>query len=179
MLGLPEYQREKQSFEEWTNKAIKMIKRGYNVEKLLDKIEKGYSPSPEENQIRKIYVAKLKSDYDANPTPELEKKLIRYTQLNDIVNSQLGRQLRSLADVTEPRQTLADFVISKMEANNVDELTEKQRKQVEKQYEEIKKKEEDVEAKLEINDELNAQLLAETVFKEEKAKKKPYQKTKD
>ena len=179
MLGLPEYQREKQSFEEWTNKAIKMIKRGYNVEKLLDKIEKGYSPSPEENQIRKIYVAKLKSDYDANPTPELEKKLIRYTQLNDIVNSQLGRQLRSLADVTEPRQTLADFVISKMEANNVDELTEKQRKQVEKQYEEIKKKEEDVEAKLEINDELNAQLLAETVFKEEKAKRKPYQKTKD
>jgi hypothetical protein len=179
MLGLPEYQREKQSFEEWTNKAIKMIKRGYNVEKLLDKIEKGYSPSPEENQIRKIYVAKLKSDYDANPTPELEKKLIRYTQLNDIVNSQLGRQLRSLADVTEPRQTLADFVISKMEANNVDELTEKQRKQVEKQYEEIKKKEVDVEAKLEINDELNTQLLAETVFKEEKAKRKPYQKTKD
>jgi GNAT superfamily N-acetyltransferase len=180
MLGLPEYQREKQSFEEWTNKAIKMIKRGYNVEKLLDKMEKGnYSPTPEENQIRKIYVAKLKSDYDANPTPELEKKLIRYTQLNDIVNSQLGRQLRSLADVTEPRETLADFVISKMEANNVDELTEKQRKQVEKQYEEIKKKEEDVEAKLEINDELNAQLLAETVFKEEKAKRKPYQKTKD
>ena len=179
MLGLPEYQREKQSFEEWTNKAIKMIKRGYNVEKLLDKIEKGYSPSPEENQIRKIYVAKLKSDYDANPTPELEKKLIRYTQLNDIVNSQLGRQLRSLADVTEPRETLADFVISKMEANNVDELTEKQRKQVEKQYEEIKKKEVDVEAKLEINDELNTQLLAETVFKEEKAKRKPYQKTKD
>jgi hypothetical protein len=179
MLGLPEYQREKQSFEEWTNKAIKMIKRGYNVDKLLDKIEKGYSPSPEENQIRKIYVAKLKSDYDANPTPELEKKLIRYTQLNDIVNSQLGRQLRSLADVTEPRETLADFVISKMEANNVDELTEKQRKQVEKQYEEIKKKEVDVEAKLEINDELNTQLLAETVFKEEKAKRKPYQKTKD
>jgi GNAT superfamily N-acetyltransferase len=180
MLGLPEYQREKQSFEEWTNKAIKMIKRGYNVEKLLDKMEKGnYSPTPEENQIRKIYVAKLKSDYDANPTPELEKKLIRYAQLNDIVNSQLGRQLRSLADVTEPRETLADFVISKMEANNVDELTEKQRKQVEKQYEEIKKKEEDVEAKLEINDELNAQLLAETVFKEEKAKRKPYQKTKD
>ena len=180
ILGLPEYQREKQSFEEWTNKAIKMIKRGYNVEKLLDKMEKGnYSPTPEENQIRKIYVAKLKSDYDANPTPELEKKLIRYTQLNDIVNSQLGRQLRSLADVTEPRETLADFVISKMEANNVDELTEKQRKQVEKQYEEIKKKEEDVEAKLEINDELNAQLLAETVFKEEKAKRKPYQKTKD
>ena len=180
MLGLPEYQREKQSFEEWTNKAIKMIKRGYNVEKLLDKMEKGnYSPTPEENQIRKIYVAKLKSDYDANPTPELEKKLIRYTQLNDIVNSQLGRQLRSLADVAEPRETLADFVISKMEANNVDELTEKQRKQVEKQYEEIKKKEEDVEAKLEINDELNAQLLAETVFKEEKAKRKPYQKTKD
>jgi hypothetical protein len=157
-----------------------MIKRGYNVEKLLDKMEKGnYSPTPEENQIRKIYVAKLKSDYDANPTPELEKKLIRYTQLNDIVNSQLGRQLRSLADVTEPRETLADFVISKMEANNVDELTEKQRKQVEKQYTEIKKKEEDVEAKLEINDELNTQLLAETVFKEEKAKRKPYQKTKD
>jgi len=179
MLGLPEYQRQKQSFEEWTNKAIKMIKRGYNVEKLLDKMEKGYSPTPEENQIRKIYVAKLKSDYEANPTPELEKKFKRYTLLNDIANSQAGSQLRSLADVAEPRETLADYANSKMEANNVDELTEKQREQVKKQYEEIKKKEQDVEAKLEINDELNAQLLAETVFKEEKAKRKPYQKTKD
>ena len=179
MLGLPEYQRQKQSFEEWTNKAIKMIKRGYNVEKLLDKMEKGYLPTPEENQIRKIYIAKLKSDYEANPTPELEKKFKRYTLLNDIANSQAGSQLRSLADVADPRETLADFVISKMEANNVDELTEKQREQVKKQYEEVKKKEEDVEAKLEINDELNTQLLAETVFKEEKAKRKPYQKTKD
>ena len=179
MLGLPEYQRERESFEQWTNDAIKAIKRGYNVDKLLDKMQKGYVPTPAENQIRKIYVAKLKSDYDKNPSAELEKKLIKYTQLNDIANSQAGRALRSLADVADPRETLADFVISKMEANNVDELTEKQREQVKKQYEEVKKKEEDVEAKLEINDELNTQLLAENVFKEEKAKRKPYQKTKD
>lgn len=179
MLGLPEYQRERESFEQWTNDAIKAIKRGYNVDKLLDKMQKGYVPTPAENQIRKIYVAKLKSDYDKNPSTELEKKLIKYTQLNDIANSQAGRTLRSLADVADPRETLADFVISKMEANNVDELTEKQRGQVKKQYEEVKKKEEDVEAKLEINDELNTQLLAENAFKEEKAKRKPYQKTKD
>lgn len=179
MLGLPEYERERESFEKWTSNAIKAIKRGYNVDKLLDKMQKGYVPTPEENQIRKIYVAKLKSDYDKNPSTELEKKLIKYTQLNDIANSQTGRALRSLADVADPRETLADFVISKMEANNVDELTEKQRDQVKKQYEEVKKKEKDVEAKLEINDELNAQLLAENAFKEEKAKRKPYQKTKD
>jgi hypothetical protein len=179
MLGLPEYQREKQSFEEWTNKAIKMIKKGYNVEKLLDKIEKGYSPSPEENQIRKIYVAKLKSDYDANPTPELEKKLIRYTQLNDIVNSQLGRQLRSLADVTDARETLADYATAKMEANEVDQLTDKQREQVEKQYKEIKKKEEEKAAKFEINEQLNTQLLAEGAIEEAKKARKPYQKTRD
>jgi hypothetical protein len=74
-LGLPEYERKKQTFEEWTNKAIKMLNKGYDVEKLLDKMEKGYSPTPEENQIRKIYIAKLQSDYEANPTPELEKKL--------------------------------------------------------------------------------------------------------
>lgn len=178
-LGLPEYERKKQTFEEWTNKAIKMLNKGYDVEKLLDKMEKGYSPTPEENQIRKIYIAKLQSDYEANPTPELEKKLIRYALLNDIANSQAGSQLRSLADVADPRETLADYATAKMEANYVDQLTDKQREQVKKQYEEIKKKEEDVESKLEINDELNAQLLAETVFKEEKAKRKPYQKTKD
>lgn len=180
MLGLPEYERERQTFEQWTNNAIRAIKRGYNVEKLLDKIvNQKYSPSPEENQIRKIYIAKLKSDYIANPTAELEKKLIRYTQLNDIVNSQIGRQLRSLADVAEPRETLADFVVSKMEANGVDELTEKQRNEVKKQYEDIKKKQDDVEAKLLINDDLNSELLAESVFKEEKVKRKPYQKTRD
>lgn len=179
LLGLPEYESEKQSFEKWTDEAIRMLKKGYNVDKLLDRMQKGEVPTPVENQIRKIYVAKLKQDYLANPSAELEKKLIKYTQLNDIANSQAGRALRSLADVADPRETLADFVISKMEANNVDELTEKQRDQVKKQYEEVKKKEEDVEAKLEINDELNTQLLAETVFKEEKAKRKPYQKTKN
>jgi len=179
LLGLPEYESEKQSFEKWTDEAIRMLKKGYNVDKLLDRMQKGEVPTPVENQIRKIYVAKLKQDYLANPSAELEKKLIKYTQLNDIANSQAGRALRSLADVADPRETLADFVISKMEANNVDELTEKQREQVKKQYEEVKKKEEDVEAKLEINDELNTQLLAENAFKEEKAKRKPYQKTKD
>ena len=179
LLGLPEYESEKQSFEKWTDEAIRMLKKGYNVDKLLDRMQKGEVPTPVENQIRKIYVAKLKQDYLANPSAELEKKLIKYTQLNDIANSQAGRALRSLADVADPRETLADFVISKMEANNVDELTEKQRGQVKKQYEEVKKKEEDVEAKLEINDELNTQLLAENAFKEEKAKRKPYQKTKD
>jgi hypothetical protein len=180
MLGLPEYQRQKQSFEEWTNKAIKMIKKGYNVEKLLDKMEKNnYVPTPEENQIRKIYVAKLKSDYDKNPSAELEKKLIRYTEINDIVNSAAGRQLRSLADVTDPRETLADYVIAKMEANGVDELTDKQRKEVEKQYKEVKKKEEEKAAKFEINEELNTQLLAEGEIQEVKKARKPYEKSRD
>ena len=180
MLGLPEYQRQKQSFEEWANKAIKMIKKGYNVEKLLDKMEKNnYVPTPEENQIRKIYVAKLKSDYDKNPSAELEKKLIRYTEINDIVNSAAGRQLRSLADVTDPRETLADYVIAKMEANGVDELTDKQRKEVEKQYKEVKKKEEEKAAKFEINEELNTQLLAEGEIQEVKKARKPYEKSRD
>jgi hypothetical protein len=179
-LGLPEYERERQTFEQWTNSAIRSLKRGYNVEKLLDKIvNQGYSPSPEENQIRKIYIAKLKSDYDANPTAELEKKLIRYTQLNDIVNSQIGRQLRSLADVSDPRETLADFVVSKMRANLVDELTDEQRSKVEKQYNEIKKAQEEADIKFKNNSELNAKLLAEDAFEEQKKVRKPYQKTKD
>lgn len=179
LLGLPEYQRERESFEQWTNDAIKAIKRGYDVEKLLDKMAKGYSPTPVENQIRKIYVAKLKSDYDKTPSTELEKKLIRYTELNDLANSTAGRQLRSIADVAEPRETLADFVIAKMKAAGVDELTEKQRKQVEKQYEEVKEKEAESQAKFETNDELNAKLLAEETVKNEKKARKPYQKTKD
>ena len=179
LLGLPEYQRERESFEQWTNDAIKAIKRGYDVEKLLDKMAKGYSPTPVENQIRKIYVAKLKSDYDKTPSTELEKKLIRYTELNDLANSTAGRQLRSIADVAEPRETLADFVIAKMKAAGVDELTEKQRKQVEKQYEEVKEKEAESQAKFETNDELNAKLLAEQTVKNEKKARKPYQKTKD
>lgn len=179
LLGLPEYQRERESFEQWTNDAIKAINKGYDVEKLLDKMAKGYSPTPVENQIRKIYVAKLKSDYDKNPSAELEKKLIRYTELNDLANSTAGRQLRSIADVAEPRETLADFVVAKMKAIGVDELTEKQRKEVEKQYEEIKKKEAESQAKFESNDELNAKLLAEDVVKKEKKERKPYQKTKD
>ena len=179
MLGLPEYKKERETFEQWTNDAIKAIKRGYDVEKLLDKMAKGHSPTPVENQIRKIYIAKLKSDYDKNPSAELEKKLIRYTELNDLVNSVAGRQLRSIADVAEPRETLADFVVAKMKAVGVDELTEKQRKQVEKQYQEVKEKEAESQAKFETNDELNAKLLAEETVKNEKKARKPYQKTKD
>ncbi len=179
MLGLPEYQRKKESFEQWTNDAIKAIKRGYDVEKLLDKMAKGYSPTPAENQIRKIYIAKLKSDYGKNPSAELERKFIKYTELNDLANSAAGRQLRSIADVAEPRETLADFVVAKMKAVGVDELTEKQRKQVEKQYQEIKEKEAESQAKFETNDELNAKLLAEETIKNEKKARKPYQKTKD
>ena len=135
---LPEYEKTPQSFEEWNNEAEKKIKDGYDVEKLMDKIEKGHDPDPVENAIRKIYIATLDAEIAKNPTDALLAKQKRFIEIGDLANSRAGRNLVSLKGEGSPLSSISDFYVAAMEAKNVDKLTEAEKAEVQKDYEEVK-----------------------------------------
>jgi len=137
--GLPEYQREPQSFEQWNNEAERLLKNGYDVEKLMNKIEFGnHIPNEVENAIRKIYYATIDAEVAKNPTDELLAKQKRIAQVGDVANTRLGRGLVSLKGEGSPLSSISDFYVSAMEAKNTDKLTDTEKAEVKKDYEEVK-----------------------------------------
>jgi len=137
--ALPEYQKEPQSFEQWNNEAEKAIKDGYDVEKLMDKIEAGHDPTPVENAIRKIYIATIDAEIAKNPTDELLAKQKRFIQIGDLANSRAGRNLVSLKGEGSPLSSISDFYVAKMEAAGVDRLTDQQKKETKEAFDNVQK----------------------------------------
>jgi len=163
--ALPEYQKEPQSFEQWNNEAEKAIKEGYDVEALMDRLEKGElgrdMPIEVENAIRKIYVATLDAEIAKNPTDALLAKQKRFIEIGDVVNSQLGRGLVSLKGEGSPLSSISDFYVAKMEAAGVDKLTEQQKKETKEAFDKVQKADENATAAMEAYREEIAKLKAE------------------
>jgi hypothetical protein len=174
---LPEYQKEPQSFEQWNDDAEKLIKSGYDVEKLMDRIEKGHDPTPVENAIRKIYIATIDAEIARNPTDELLAKQKRFIEIGDLSNSRAGRNLVSLKGDGSPLASISDFYVAKMEAVGADKLTEAQKEEVKKQWDEVQKADSDADAKLKMLEEENAKLKAQVELnKTKKQIQKPKEK---
>ena len=176
-LDMEEYEKESQSFEEWADKAQKMIEKGYNIDALIDRMSTGdYAATPVENAIRKIYAATLEQELAKGiPSDELLAKAKRFTEAESLANSAAGRYLGSLrgkADLTNPTSIL-DFYVAKMEINGVDELTETQKKEVKDQFDAVNKANEEANAKIQKLEALNAKLLAEAELSQLKKSKKP------
>ncbi len=167
--ALPEYQKSPESFEQWNSEAEQKIKDGYNVEALMDRIEKGHDPTPVENAIRKIYIATLDAEIAKNPTDELLAKQKKFIEIGDLANSRAGRNLVSLKGEGSPLATLSDFYVAKMQAVGKDVLTEEQKAEVKKQYEEVQRTQEDASTKIALLEEENAKLKAELEVKKIKA----------
>lgn len=176
MRALPEYEKSPQTFEAWNTEAEKLVKEGYDVEKLMDKIEQGHDPTPVENAIRKIYIATLDAEIARNPTDELLAKQKRFIEIGDLANSRAGRNLVSLKGEGSPLSTISDFYVAKMGAAGVEKLTEQQKKDTKEAFENVQKSEENAKAALKLYEDEIAKLKAENEIL--KQKKETTKKTK-
>ena len=173
---LPEYEKEPQTFEAWNNEAEQKIKDGYDVEKLMNEIEKGKDPTPVENAIRKIYIATLDAEIAKNPTDALLSKQKRFIEIGDLANSRAGRNLVSLKGENSPLSSISDFYVAKMDALGAETLTEAQKAEVKKQYEYVQETQSDAAAKIKLLEEENAKLRAEAEVKSTKSTTKKQKK---
>ena len=153
-------------------KAEKIIKKGYDINKLIDKM---YNPeevlNPIENAISNLYKQSLLSEIDKNPSDENLALAKRFLDARDQANSRAGAQLQSLKGEA-PEVSVLDFYVNKMEDNNTDILTDKQKEEAKKEYEDIKAKLDIVEAKNKELEKLNTELLAQKAIDEQKTVKK-------
>ena len=153
-------------------KAEKIIKKGYDINKLIDKM---YNPeevlNPIENAISNLYKQSLLSEIDKNPSDENLALAKRFLDARDQANSRAGAQLQSLKGEA-PEVSVLDFYVNKMEDNNTDILTDKQKEEAKKEYEDIKAKLDIVEAKNKELEKLNIELLAQKAIDEQKTVKK-------
>ena len=153
------------------DKAQEMIKKGYDMNKLIDKM---YNPeevlNPLENAISNLYKQSLLSEIEKNPSNENLALAKRFLDARDQANSRAGAALQSLKG--EAPKTILDFYVNKMEDNNTDILTDKQKEEAKKEYEGIKAKLDIVEAKNKELEKLNSELLAQKAIDEQKDIKK-------
>ena len=179
---LPEYEKTPQSFEQWNNEAERLIREGYDVDGLMNRLEKGELgkdvPIEVESAIRKIYVATLDAEIAKNPTDELLAKQKRFVEIGDVVNTKLGRGLVSLKGVGSPLDTISDFYVAKMEAAGVDKLTPSQKRETKEAFDNVQKADENAAAAMEKYREEIANLKAENELLRQKKTpaKKPAEK---
>jgi hypothetical protein len=168
--SLPEYQRSPESFEQWNNEAEKLLKNGYDVEGLMNRIEKdNHNPTPVENAIRKIYYATIDAEVAKNPTNKLLAIQKRNAQVGDLANSRAGQNLVSLKGQNSPLSSISDFYVAKMEAIGADVLTDAQKAEVKKQYDHVQETNQDAANKIKLLEEENAKLRAEAEVRKAKA----------
>ena len=159
--SLPEYQRSPESFEQWNNEAEKLLKNGYDVEGLMNRIEKdNHNPTPVENAIRKIYYATIDAEVAKNPTNKLLAIQKRNAQVGDLANSRAGQNLVSLKGQNSPLSSISDFYVAKMEAIGADVLTDAQKAEVKKQYDHVQETNQDAANKIKLLEEENAKKAA-------------------
>ena len=155
------------------DKAQEMLKKGYDINKLIDKM---YNPeeilNPVENAISNLYKQSLISEIKKG-TPSNENLILakRFLDARDQANSRAGAALQSLKGEA-PEVSILDFYVNKMEDNNTDILTDKQKEEAKKEYDDIKAKLDIVESKNKELQKLNDELLAQKAIDEQKNVKK-------
>jgi hypothetical protein len=154
------------------DKAQEILKKGYNINKLIDKM---YNPeeilNPVENAISNLYKQSLLSEIEKNPSDENLALAKIFLDARDQANSRAGAALQSLKGQA-PEVSLLDFYVNKMEDNNTDILTDKQKEEAKKEYEAIKAKLDIAEAKNQELQKLNSELLAQKAIDEQKSASK-------
>ena len=159
------------------DKAQEMLKKGYDINKLIDKM---YNPeevlNPVENAISNLYKQSLISELEKG-TPSNEDLILakRFLDARDQANSRAGAALQSLKGEA-PKVTILDFYVNKMEDNNTDILTDKQKEEAKSEYEAIKAKLDIIEAKNKELEKINSELLAKKEIDSQKGIKKTKEK---
>jgi len=159
-FGFGEYEKEIITDIELNRKADEEIRNGYNIEKLLKKLERGDIPTSLETVILKKYKVVLDAKVSADPTNENIEELRRLVEVSDKSRSDIGRALRAGRGDVDVEETLGDYFIREMEASKVNELTDAQKIQIKEEFDNITKAKAELENKLaELEDE-NTRLKA-------------------
>jgi len=175
--GLPEYERTPEKSDEWDIEAYKRIKKGYPIDKLLSKIEKGGLPDKIEQRILDRYVSALDKELSNNPTEDNLARFNRAVHLSDKAGSEVARSLVSRKQGRISEDSFGQFVLDKQRAVGIDKLNFEQIKEEQKKYADLKEAHESLQVEMErLKNEQNTKAAEETVKKEASKSKEPNQK---
>jgi hypothetical protein len=146
-IGMPERMPNPETEEQWRAEAEKQIADGYNINDLIEKMEKGEQTNKVENEISRIFAATLDAEVKRNPSNENIDAYQRLIKAREKSSSEIGRALRSLQGLSNPFENVSDFYVAKKEANKVDNLTDAQKAEVQKDFENIQKARDEYEKK--------------------------------
>ena len=146
-IGMPERMPNPETVEGWRAEAEKKIADGYNINDLIEKMERGEQTDKVENEISRIFAATLDAEVKRNPSNENIDAYQRLIKAREKSSSEIGRALRSLQGVSNPFENISDFYVAKKEANKVDNLTDAQKAEVQKDFENIQKAKDEYEKK--------------------------------
>lgn len=170
-IGMPERQANPESVEQWRAKAQEEISKGYNINKLIDKMGNGDMLSPVENEISRIFASTLDNEVKRNPSNENINAYKRFIQAREKASSKIGQSLRSLQGVSNPFENISDFFVAKMESLKVDELTESQIAETKKDFENIQTAKEEYRKKYEEAESKLAEIKAQNELLRQKKEK--------
>jgi hypothetical protein len=176
-LGMESYDPDVITNYEANQKAEQLMRDGYDVDKMLTRLERGDQVTLVEQEMIKILNMELDAKIAENPTDELLAKQRRLTQINDLIGSDPARILQARRGMPEPMTRISDFYIDKMNRNGVEILTAKQKLEAKQDYENLQKANEEVEGLRNKVNEVAAKDLVEREIKETKStpkKKRDY-----
>ena len=174
--GLPEYEKVKNTFEQWDAEARQKIENG-EMPSVLAKMEKGNPPTPVEQRMMGMYIADLVSKVDADPSDANLDALHNAIKLSDKAGgSEVGKSLVSRKGTFVPEESLAAFFEREREVNNDAPLTENQKEVVRQEHESISEAQKAYEEKIAALEAENAELKAAQALKgvKKSGKKKDY-----
>ncbi len=173
-IGLPAFERpQPESWNQLNEQADEAIRNGYNVEKLLEKLERGLPPTSVEEVILAKYAATLADTFDKTRSEDVLREYERVTNITNSIGTLTARALNVRKLLVPKEDTLADFFVIEKEETGVDELTDEQKAVITKEYEEIKATSEALQKKVEqLQEELAKKRAGEVVAQETKKVKK-------
>ncbi len=136
-LGLPPYDRTRVTDASLESLADQIIANGYDINKLIEKIEGGTQPNALETVILGKYKAVLDAQVSANPSDENLRLAKRFADAVDLSGTEEGRAFRLRRFIPVGDQSLSDFFVLEMENEHVDTLTDEQKKTVSAEFNEI------------------------------------------
>jgi hypothetical protein len=93
-IGMPERQPNPESVEEWRAEAERKIAKGYNIETLIEKMERGEPTDKVENEISRIFAATLDEAVKKDPSDENINAYQRLINAREKSSSEIGKALR-------------------------------------------------------------------------------------
>ena len=179
--NIEEYKRTPEKIQDWIDEAAKLVREGYDVQKLLNRVEKGYMPDKVEQNIIGQYILFLNEKLTNNPNDEKTlSELKRAVEISDRVGgSEIAKSLVSRRGARLPDESLGAYFIEQMETSGTGTLTEEQKSVNQKEFEEITKANDEYKSKVKVLEDEVAKLKAEKEYAKEKSKAKKTKKTHD